>query len=423
MGREQAVGPRAVIRAAYDLDGTTEDWLARLAVAAKSLAEGPHGLGVVHAAVYARTGGAGHWRVLESATEDASAAAYMRSVAPLAPPAQVEHAMRHCPMFCRFTDWMASNDIPNFYLAVPPTDFRLADHLGLLARDGGGEEVILVGLHSEELESQGPPNKTGWIAAGSHIVAGLRLRRALGDRPPVPDDGAAVLGVGGELVHAECEHAKSESARERLRREVVRRERSRTRRHGDESSVTDWTPVIDGRWTLVDRFDGGDRRYYIAIPNAPHFENPNELSVRERQVARMASHGLSNQEIGYALGLHSSSVGTLLRRTMLKLGLSHRTELPMLRQSSVGALHVGGVHLALLDAQLRPPAVLTDAEGEIAVLAVRGWSDAAIARRRRCATRTVSNHLRNVYEKLGIASRPELAERLTEPADQPSRTP
>lgn len=420
--KRKDVGPRAVIQAAYDLEGSMEQWLAGMAAAARPLAEGPNGLGIIHAAVYERSRTDGRWNVLECATDDSAAMAYMRRIAPMAPPEQIAVAMRTTPMFCRFTDWMASNGIPNFYLEVPPEGFRLADHIGLLSRDGGGEEVLLVGLHSEELP---PPtqNIAHWIAAGSHAVAALRLRRALGDRPPEPDDGAAVLGVDGALVHAEADDAKTESARERLRREVVHRERSQTRRFGTDDAITDWTPVVDGRWTLIDRFDGDGRRYYVAIPNAPHFEHPNALSMRERQVARMASHGLSNQEIGYALGLAPSSVATHLTRTMAKLGLSHRTELPILRQSSVGALRLSGVGMVVLDAQLQAPAQLTEAEGEVAVLAARGWSDDAIARRRRCATRTVSNLLRTAYGKLGVSSRAELADRMVVTEDQPSRTP
>ena len=57
---------------------------------------------------------------------------------------------------------------------------------------------------------------------------------------------------------------------------------------------------------------------------------------------------------------------------------------------------------------LAPIAVLTAAEREVALLAVRGLSNSAIAKKRRCAVRTVTNQLQAIYRKLGIASRAEL---------------
>ena len=46
---------------------------------------------------------------------------------------------------------------------------------------------------------------------------------------------------------------------------------------------------------------------------------------------------------------------------------------------------------------------------EIAVLAARGLATKEVAERLFLSARTVSNHLQNVYTKLGIAKRTELA--------------
>ncbi|MBL9016998.1 MAG: helix-turn-helix transcriptional regulator [Myxococcales bacterium] len=56
-----------------------------------------------------------------------------------------------------------------------------------------------------------------------------------------------------------------------------------------------------------------------------------------------------------------------------------------------------------------PLEVLTAAERQVALLVTRGLSNAAIARQRRCAVRTVANQLQAIYRKLGIGSRAELA--------------
>jgi DNA-binding CsgD family transcriptional regulator len=56
-------------------------------------------------------------------------------------------------------------------------------------------------------------------------------------------------------------------------------------------------------------------------------------------------------------------------------------------------------------------AVLTKAEKAVAELAASGLSNAAIARRRRCAPRTIANQLAAIYKKLGIESRRKLRAR------------
>jgi len=52
---------------------------------------------------------------------------------------------------------------------------------------------------------------------------------------------------------------------------------------------------------------------------------------------------------------------------------------------------------------------LTEREREIAVLAASGQSSRVIADRLYLSVRTIDNHLGRIYEKLGVASRAELA--------------
>lgn len=74
---------------------------------------------------------------------------------------------------------------------------------------------------------------------------------------------------------------------------------------------------------------------------------------------------------------------------------------------------VGSERLVVASAPLEPAraslAGLTKAEREVALLAVRGLSNAAIAKQRRCAVRTVANQLQSIYRKLGVGSRAELS--------------
>jgi DNA-binding CsgD family transcriptional regulator len=55
---------------------------------------------------------------------------------------------------------------------------------------------------------------------------------------------------------------------------------------------------------------------------------------------------------------------------------------------------------------------LTPAERAVALLAAEGFSNEAIARRRRCSVRTVANQLASAYGKMGIAGRRQLRARM-----------
>jgi DNA-binding CsgD family transcriptional regulator len=55
------------------------------------------------------------------------------------------------------------------------------------------------------------------------------------------------------------------------------------------------------------------------------------------------------------------------------------------------------------------PAGLTPSERAVALLAARGASNAEIARARGTSARTVANQLAEVFRKLGVGSRSELA--------------
>lgn len=76
----------------------------------------------------------------------------------------------------------------------------------------------------------------------------------------------------------------------------------------------------------------------------------------------------------------------------------------------------GGEELVLLSFPLRAPVLgpptLTAAETAVARLAIRGYGNSEIARRRGRAARTVANQLASIYRKLAVGSRAELVARL-----------
>jgi DNA-binding CsgD family transcriptional regulator len=75
-------------------------------------------------------------------------------------------------------------------------------------------------------------------------------------------------------------------------------------------------------------------------------------------------------------------------------------------------LTLGDTELAVLRfpaPALRLPPVLTGAERAVALMAAGGASNADIARARCTSARTVANQLAQVFRKLGVGSRGELA--------------
>jgi DNA-binding CsgD family transcriptional regulator len=99
---------------------------------------------------------------------------------------------------------------------------------------------------------------------------------------------------------------------------------------GDGTSSEDWARWIDGSLSLVDSFEKDGRRYVVAMRSVPEAGDPRVLTAMERTVAGYAAHGYSNQLIAQTLGLGPSTIAGLLQRIVQKLGLAHRSQLPLL---------------------------------------------------------------------------------------------
>ncbi len=82
--------------------------------------------------------------------------------------------------------------------------------------------------------------------------------------------------------------------------------------------------LISGRWTLLERFQSGGRRYLLAraIDGAGAM-----LTLREEQALAYAALGYSNKVIGFEMGISASTVGVLLHRAARKLDAGSREEL------------------------------------------------------------------------------------------------
>ena len=88
-----------------------------------------------------------------------------------------------------------------------------------------------------------------------------------------------------------------------------------------------WQGLIDGRWSIVGRYDRHDRQVLVARENDATLTKSRALSDRERQIVEHASTGKSNKQIGCEVGLSVGSVSGYLTSALRKMGLRSRAEL------------------------------------------------------------------------------------------------
>ncbi|MFO0552041.1 MAG: LuxR C-terminal-related transcriptional regulator [Polyangiaceae bacterium] len=170
-----------------------------------------------------------------------------------------------------------------------------------------------------------------WERLAAHIATASRLQTRLAGQDDVGD---ATLSASGKLeaIHPTTRQSAVQDA---LRDAAVAIDRARAKLRDDPSEVTRlWRSLTARRWTLVDRFDRGGRRYVIAFRNDARIPEAQALTEREEQVVRAVQLGHSNKLIAYELDLSPSTVATLLNRAMKKLGVATRVELIAQRRSS-----------------------------------------------------------------------------------------
>lgn len=296
----------------------------------------------------------------------------------------------------------------------------IADSLVIPGHTGEGRALALyVGFLSETPPT--PLERKRWPIVTSHLAAGLRLRSVARtfslDSPSVE----AIFDPAGK-EHDIRYHAKEHSAREMLREAVRKFDRLRTRagRADSDMALQKWEGLVEGRWSLVDRFDTDGRRFVVAIKNDPTCCDPRGLTMRERQVAEFVGLGYSCKEISYALGTSLSAVTNCTARVQMKLGLSSLAELagffaPSGLRTKLAEVAVNGEELLVGSFPLideKRVSALSETERVVLAHMMAGSTNQDIARRRRTSEYTVANQVQSIFRKLNVSSRSELAVRL-----------
>jgi DNA-binding CsgD family transcriptional regulator len=165
----------------------------------------------------------------------------------------------------------------------------------------------------------------------AHLASAHRLRRSLDERRPAEDlldQADAVLAADGSVLHARGD-ARDADARGALRDAARRIDRARTRRGADspEGALALWRALVEGRWSLVERFESDGRRIMVARRNDPASRASRALSEHERKVVALLALGHSLKVCAYELGRAESTISEMAQSALRKLRVRTHAEL------------------------------------------------------------------------------------------------
>jgi DNA-binding CsgD family transcriptional regulator len=165
----------------------------------------------------------------------------------------------------------------------------------------------------------------------AHLASARRLRSSLDTTRPAEDlmeKAEAVVTPDGAVVHAQGV-AREAPAQSALRQAARRIDKARCREGQDpgEDPLALWRGLVEGRWSLVERFESDGRRVLVARRNEPPARALRALDERERKLIALLAVGHSLKLCAYELGQPESTTSKMARSAMRKLGLLSRDEL------------------------------------------------------------------------------------------------
>ncbi len=209
------------------------------------------------------------------------------------------------------------------------------DGIGVTGMDPNGRGVHII-APVPDTKTLTRAERERWQMLAAHLSSGLRLRTAVAaaqpDAPAVgglPHGADAILDAKSFGVTDAINDARLPDSVREIRQAAIRidRARGRLRRDDPDKALKIWWALLHGRWSMVEWFDTDDRRYILAMPNAPRILDPRGLTKRESQVVAYAALGDSHKLIGYRLGISRSRVSAALNSAMRKLGVKSQAQL------------------------------------------------------------------------------------------------
>jgi DNA-binding CsgD family transcriptional regulator len=226
----------------------------------------------------------------------------------------------------RDTSGFAGSDGERFFDASGIGDLVVVNGL-----DPSGAAICL-GAVTRKRAKLSEAQRERYSRIATHLANSYRLRRRLASHRATrrtPWDADAVLSPRGRMEHSATPETHLRRARGVLKEAAVAIDRARgsLRRIDVDSALGNWMGLVDGRWSLVDKFDTDGKRYVLARRNEPRVEGLALLTERERAVVAYAAMGHTNKLIAYDLGIAHSTVRVLLARAAAKLGARGRAAL------------------------------------------------------------------------------------------------
>jgi DNA-binding NarL/FixJ family response regulator len=146
------------------------------------------------------------------------------------------------------------------------------------------------------------------------------------------------MASDGTLLHARGA-AREAGARSALRDAARRIDKARCRNSQgrDENPLALWRGLVDGKWSLVERFESDGRRILVARRNDPPVRALRGLDARERKVVALLAVGHSLKLCAYELGRAESTTSEVAQTAMRKMGIGSRAELIEIHGAIVNA--------------------------------------------------------------------------------------
>jgi DNA-binding CsgD family transcriptional regulator len=88
-----------------------------------------------------------------------------------------------------------------------------------------------------------------------------------------------------------------------------------------------WCDLVEGRWSLVARFESHGRRVLVACRNDPATRPSHQLSDLERRVVALLAGGHSLKLCACEVGRAESTIHSLAASAMRKMGIESRAAL------------------------------------------------------------------------------------------------
>jgi len=283
----------------------------------------------------------------------------------------------------------------------------MRDLVSIHAGDTARGTMFAVGLPRRR--ALRPTERWSLARLAAHLASARRLVGAIGELEP-----AATFAASGKLLDAS---PRVQDDAGPLRAAVLAMERARGElsRRAPEESLRIWRALVDGHYSLVERFESDGKRFVIAYENPPGAVDPRGLTRRERAVAGLLALALPDRQLAYELGLSEGTVRAHVHAVLHKLGVATRAQAlsALVTPSLARVLSLGPAlpELVVFSDEHAGPALdaLSPSERAVADLAARGHSTRAIAERRGRSAGTVTKQLASVFTKLGVESRSELA--------------